>query len=336
MTTVFVYEYFCARGPGRDNSDPAHSLYREGQAMRNAVAEDFRRVAGVDVVGLDRHISENGDHDNEIFRIAGRCDWTLVIAPETGGLLERFSSAVERSTGQLLGSRSHTAVRLCSDKLDLHRHWSSHRVPTPVTKSAVDWPQDRVPAVIKPRDGAGSMATWLCERADDFAAMLHVIRAGYQGELIAQDYVPGRAVSVAFLIGPAQTAPLLPALQLLSADGQFHYQGGELPIPPDLAGRAVSLGRRAIDCVPGLLGYAGVDLVLGGAADGSEDYAIEINPRLTTSYVGLRRLAKFNLAEAMLRVVNGEPIEPLWKAGRVRFTPDGVVSADPTIGVLSG
>ena len=62
--------------------------------------------------------------------------------------------------------------------------------------------------------------------------------------------------------------------------------------------------------MPGLLGYVGVDLVLGDAADGSRDYAIEINPRLTTSYVGLRALADFNIAEAMLRAANGPRLEP--------------------------
>ena len=51
--------------------------------------------------------------------------------------------------------------------------------------------------------------------------------------------------------------------------------------------------------MPGLSGYVGVDVVLGN--DG-RDWAIEINPRLTTSYVGLRALAGFNLAEAMLAV----------------------------------
>ena len=46
--------------------------------------------------------------------------------------------------------------------------------------------------------------------------------------------------------------------------------------------------------------------MLGDAADGSRDYAIEINPRLTTSYVGLRALAEFNIAEAMLRAATGK------------------------------
>ena len=88
----------------------------------------------------------------------------------------------------------------------------------------------------------------------------------------------------------------------------------------------MKLARAAIECVPGLLGYVGVDLVLGDAEDGCTllNYAIEINPRLTTSYIGLRALADFNIAEMMLRVATGEPAGELkWKPGRVRFGPDG-------------
>src|SRR5207248_1800177 len=128
---------------------------------------------------------------------------------------------------------------------------------------------------------------------------------GGPGPLIAQRYVPGFAASVAFLIGPAQSLPLVPCEQFLSADGRFTYLGGRLPIAPDLAARAIRIAERAVRCVPGLLGYVGVDVVLG--ADG-RDWAIEINPRLTTSYIGLRALARFNLAEAMLAVVREQPL----------------------------
>ena len=57
---------------------------------------------------------------------------------------------------------------------------------------------------------------------------------------------------------------------------------------------------------PAAVGYVGVDLVLGRAPDGSEDAVIEINPRLTTSYIGLRSAAVGSLAEAMWHVARGE------------------------------
>src|SRR5262249_42097316 len=154
------------------------------------------------------------------------------------------------------------------------------------------------PLVIKPRHGAGSQATFLANRPEDLDTCLAQFRTECpDDDWLLERFVPGRPVSVSFLIGPCRQIPLLPAAQQLSSDGRFRYQGGHLPLPAFLAGRAVQLAGKAVAAVPGLQGYAGVDLVLGNAVDGSEDCVIEINPRLTTSYVGLRVLAETNLVE---------------------------------------
>jgi predicted ATP-grasp superfamily ATP-dependent carboligase len=71
------------------------------------------------------------------------------------------------------------------------------------------------------------------------------------------------------------------------------------------------------------VGYVGVDLVLGEADDGKDDVVIEVNPRLTTSYVGLRRLVCGNLAAAMLAAARGQPVALSFAAGRVVFDADG-------------
>jgi predicted ATP-grasp superfamily ATP-dependent carboligase len=114
---------------------------------------------------------------------------------------------------------------------------------------------------------------------------------------------------------------LPPCRQLLSDDGRFHYLGGECPLSDNLAARAQRLAARAVGMVPGLRGYVGVDLVLGDAADDSRDQIIEINPRLTTSYIGLRTLAGGNLAKAILAAAMGHALPNMnWKPGRVRFT----------------
>ena len=57
-----------------------------------------------------------------------------------------------------------------------------------------------------------------------------------------------------------------------------------------------------------------------------EDAVIEINPRLTTSYVGLRTAATSNLAEAMWRVAQGE-LQPIEFSDRaIEFDASGNVS----------
>jgi predicted ATP-grasp superfamily ATP-dependent carboligase len=97
-----------------------------------------------------------------------------------------------------------------------------------------------------------------------------------------------------------------------------------------LAERAMRLGQRTVAALTGLRGYVGVDLVLGDAADGSRDWVIEVNPRLTTSYVGLRALARTNLADALLRVATGQEVEPpAWRAGTVQFRADGSYRISP-------
>ena len=70
-------------------------------------------------------------------------------------------------------------------------------------------------------------------------------------------------------------------------------------------------------------GFLGVDLVLGDEPSG--DYAIEVNPRLTTSYVGLRALCRENLAGAMIDIVSGKTAALSWRDQAVEFYSDGHV-----------
>lgn len=321
---VFVYEYLTALGYGRDPADPMHPMYREGRAMRDAVLADFRRLPGVEAFTTQ----DSGElFTGDDFRAAVReSDRQVIIAPETLGVLFGLTLVAEMN-GNPLGCH-HLAVELTGDKLALAAHWREHGIRTPATTDREPTGCEAFPIVWKPQRGCGSTDTFFLKTPLDVTRAKAQLAAGSDPEpMILQELVPGRAASIAFLCGPAGNVPLIPTLQHLSDDGRFHYLGGELPIPPELADRAVKLGLRAIACVPGLKGYVGVDLVLGDAADGSQDYAIEINPRLTTSYVGLRALADFNPAEAMLRVAEGEPAPELrWKPGRVRFTPDGAVT----------
>ena len=94
-------------------------------------------------------------------------------------------------------------------------------------------------------------------------------------------------------------------------------------MPPNLENRAKALALAAVAAMPGTTGYVGVDLILGENPDGSQDVVVEINPRLTTSYVGLRQVCRQNLAQAMLDVAQERPVELSFREERVEFRPDG-------------
>lgn len=331
MTRIFVYEYMCGGGlRPAENIPRAASLCTEGRAMLSAVREDFRRVPGVQVnTILDERLRGDWpvmDHvkwidaveEESAFRAAARAaDWSLVIAPEFDRILETRCRWVLEEGGRLLGP-SPDAVALTADKLTLARHFERAGVPTPRTlpRDASPFDMPAFPWVLKPRFGAGSLETQLIDGQTAFSTS-----RGHLGEKVIQPFVPGLAASVAFLIGPRQTIALEPAAQHLSDDGRFTYRGGSVPLPAPLAERARAIARAAVATVPGLFGYVGIDVVLG-----DRDCVIEINPRLTTSYVGLRVLAEDNLAELMLRLARGGPVaNPQWRAGPVRFTTDGRV-----------
>jgi tyramine---L-glutamate ligase len=330
---IFVYEYLCASGAIRS----AASLAIEGGAMLTALLDDFQRLPGVTVetilgrgvpnvgfstpIGVVVHMVNEGEEKDIFRRLAGAADWTLVVAPEFDDILANRLQWVKETGGRSLNSTPN-AARLAGDKLRLAGLLRERGVPTPPTTCQPTLPPS-FPAVCKPRYGAGSQATFLVHNKHELQRTFDEARAeSGTGDLILQPYLDGEAVSVSFLIGPGRRLAMPASAQHLSTDGRFRYQGGSLPLDPERNDRATRLAVRAVDAVEGLAGYVGVDLVLGSTP--AEDVVIEINPRLTTSYVGLRALARFNIAEALLAVAAGDEPPPLeWRSGPVRFMADG-------------
>lgn len=290
--------------------------------MLHAVARDLQRLPEVEPVLLLAHDEPDGPvpcrraapgHEARAFRaLAEESDCSLLIAPETDGLLEERCRWAAEAGCAILGP-DEEAVRLTGDKLALARHLADHSVPTPPTTPLTG--ASVFPAVCKPRWGAGSQSTYLVHDRDALAACQ---KAEPRVEFLVQPLLRGTAASVAFLVGPGRCVPLAPAGQTLSDDGRFHYLGGWAPLSDPLRQQALDLAGAAVACVPGLHGYVGVDVVVGP----SGGHVIEINPRLTTSYVGLRRLANGNLAGALLAVAAGRAPRLTWREGRtVRWTP---------------
>src|SRR5262245_13757505 len=316
---VFIYEHTCAsQSPGLE------PLQTEGRAMLSAVIADFGRLDRVEVLTIDN------DAEDSFRRIAAKVDYTLVIAPELDGILETRCRWVEEAGGRLLGPSS-SAVKLAADKWALGELWRQRRVPSPPSRLLLpqETPPDTFfPAVCKPRFGAGSQATFLVRNPAELAGVRRQAEVeGFRNDMLLQPFAPGRPASIAWIVGPRQQVPLLAAEQGISDDGRFHYRGGSVPLAASIADRAEQLTRPAVEASPGLRGYVGVDIVLGDAADGSQDQVIELNPRLTTSYIGLRALAQTNLAELMLQAAGGQPIaEPRWQAGHARFRANGHIS----------
>jgi predicted ATP-grasp superfamily ATP-dependent carboligase len=184
--------------------------------------------------------------------------------------------------------------------------------------------------VVKPRYGAGSQSTWLCRtRREVEQRLAEFDPRDPLRQAILQPYLAGRALSVAALFGEDGVLRQLfpPAEQLLTDDGTFQYRGGRVPAAIAHPQQLEVLIRRAAACVPGLRGYVGFDVL---ELDAGYSLLVEINPRLTTSYVGYRWLTDDNLARGLLAPDEVAPIA--WRSREIEYSSAGEVTVRETRG----
>jgi len=278
-------------------------------------------VPGCEMIDVQSSVS----HWDEFERLASSADGTVLIAPEFDRILLTAARRVVACGGRLL-TPSPDFICIAADKHETCQRLAAAGVPVP--DGVVLEPEERLPAdftypaVLKPVDGAGSQDTLL-------VASPHDEPPPYAWPRRLERFLPGLAASVSLLCGPTGRLSLAPCRQRISDDGRLRYLGGELPLSPGLAGRATALADRAIAALPPTSGYVGVDLLLGQDPHGSEDFVIEVNPRLTTSYAGLRAAAQSNLAEAMMRIAHGESATVSFDQRPLEFDVDGHVCFMP-------
>ena len=332
----FLYEWITGGGLVEDHGKLPAALLAEGSAMIRALAADFSAIPDSQVTILQDarltdlpaascevlDIHSSSDLRHEFDRLAAAADWSLVIAPEFDDILRTNVAGVLDAGGRSLNASDHF-IATAADK---------HKTAELLRSAGIAAPPGRVlaadeetlpadfpyPGVLKPVNGAGSQHTLLVASAQDEPPP-------YPWPRRLEKFFPGRAASVGVLCGHGARHALPPCWQHQSTDGRFTYRGGSVIRERSLSDRAAQLATRAVAAMPAAAGYVGVDLVLGEAADGSEDVVVEVNPRVTTSYVGVRATVTENLALQMLNAVRGHEVQITDKAEVVEFSASGAV-----------
>jgi predicted ATP-grasp superfamily ATP-dependent carboligase len=306
--TVLVHEW--VTGGGLAGSPLPASWAAEGGAMRRALAAEFAGLRGRPVrvvVTLDARLPEDpgpwlvariadGEHIQRVRELARAADFTVLVAPETRGILACLTRTLHEAGARVLGS-SAEAVELAGDKARLAAHLASLGIDTPRVRTIIPGlglPADaEYPAVLKPVDGAGSVDTFYLADVPSLPEDARTMPSA-----LLQRFVPGVPMSASFLVGEGQRAWLIGmGIQRMAIrDGRILYRGGTMPASRQ---RALPQVQPAVQAVPGLRGFAGVDFIWD--AEGAHATILEINPRPTTSCVGLcRLLPSGHLAQAWL------------------------------------
>jgi predicted ATP-grasp superfamily ATP-dependent carboligase len=221
-------------------------------------------------------------------------DAAWIIAPEFDGILEHFCRVVEDENKILLTSPS-KAVALTANKLTTFQILHAAQIPTVPTEvfnpeknydQTKEW-------IIKPIDGAGAENTFLLTSKKDWAAL-----PCFEKAALIQPHIHGDKTSLSCLFKNGEARLLCVNLQIFEIKNQqYVLQNIDVNFKQD-DGRYQKLVSQIARAFPDLFGYVGVDLIE------TEDtcFVLEINPRLTTSFVEIEKKLGLNVAECVLQL----------------------------------
>jgi predicted ATP-grasp superfamily ATP-dependent carboligase len=301
------------------------SILSEGFSMLRAIVADFKAAGHSVTTVLDSRVAAlnpplDADHivpvasfqeaERAIQKLSEVADAAYIVAPESNQVLQSLVASIEQAGVASLNCRAN-AISNVADKAAMLKRVKEKGLSTPKTvilRASGDAAEiTRIicgifgfPLIIKPVDGVGCAGLSVVGNEQQVAAA--VTKANSESvskHFVAQELIRGTAVSVSlFATGSEAFAVSLNKqdVSLMAPEEASTYNGGQVPFDSPFEREAFAAAETAVKAFQGLRGYVGVDLVLTE----KEVMVMEVNPRLTVSYVGLRKVAGFNIAQAIV------------------------------------
>jgi predicted ATP-grasp superfamily ATP-dependent carboligase len=282
------------------------TILLEGRAMLDVLVKSFTAAGHNVVYPTSGPVLQAGtavetkDFERSVEKLSIQCDAALVVAPDE--LLGDLTEMVEENTINL-GCPS-GSVRLCADKLECTRILENEGIKVPATTVSGE-PNvfslgDRV--VLKPRWGCASEDTTLTRYS-----CATMIPEGF----VATKYIEGEHLSASLVVGddtqsqspftlPPTTLPLTVNRQNISIGSGIQYNGGTVGVDTGRNQELFRTAQRSAE-VLGCRGYVGVDIVLA-----DKPWVIDVNPRPTTSIIGISKIMEEELGELILESHYGD------------------------------
>ncbi|MEM3162976.1 MAG: ATP-grasp domain-containing protein [Desulfurococcaceae archaeon] len=146
-----------------------------------------------------------------------------------------------------------------------------------------------LPSVVKPAMLAGSECVRVAHSLDELCSYAYeAVKCDPFGEAVVQRYIRGVHGSISVVYSKFGIALFSLNLQLIGRVGSsLKYFGGILPIRDEhVVKEAKTLLERLFSKHPSLRGFIGLDVVWNNEGI----YVVEVNPRLTTSILGIAEL----------------------------------------------
>jgi len=321
---IFLFEF--ASGGGFNRANIPTSLFCEGYGMLRSIIEDFKLLDFeisilLDYRGLSykkflqadiiKKVNANEDYLVKFEREVKNCEFCFIIAPEFSEILYKLTKIVKNNNKEIL-SEDLDGITLGTYKLDTYEFFKTAKVNTPLTflisrkkqnfneASIIQkFKQLTGPVIIKPEDGVGAENIFYFENEKQIIKSFKDLKEklDINRKYILQEFIEGRDLSVS-LIGTSSNPIILSVntqnINIKNKYGESEYLGGTTPaenyeeITKNLAKILENIDLSKFSS------YYGIDFI---RKEDKSIYFIEINPRLTTSYIGIRNVIDKNLAE---------------------------------------
>lgn len=328
---LFIFEF--VSGGGYNQIDIPSTLFCEGYAMLRTIAEDFKRLGFQITTLLDKRISHlsrylktdmvkfvkpKDDYLKIYTKLVKKSTFCFIIAPEFSKHLYNLTKIAKDLKKKIL-SIDLNGVWLGTSKLETYKYFITNKVNTPKSYKIplkggvidVDFilqKFDRLGSsiIMKPEDGAGSELIFHFTTKDQILQLFERDKAklDFARSYVVQEFINGDDLSISLINRTTSEKPNTTDQIILSINAQnvknldsnkdSLYLGGYTPVENyKVLKNKFEKILKSMD-LTSFQGYFGIDFIK--KADNSI-YFIEINPRLTTSYIGIRNILDFNPLE---------------------------------------
>ena len=311
-----MFEYIT--GGGFAGQTLPASLAAEGGMMLQALLAELKCLDDIQLcVPLDARcnmpallsdhetvtVSSDSDITSLLADLLIEADLFWPIAPESDGILQSLAELAADANVEVLLSHP-AALAICADKYATHQMLRMQAIPLVETRLLNDGAADLGEhIVVKMADGVGCMDSVVINAEQLPTA---VAELSEPQRYVLQPYIDGQAASLSCLFRHGQAWLICYNHQeIVLENDRFSLQGCLVNVQTDKWDFYRNLVKRIAAAMPDLWGYIGIDII-ENAEHGP--LVLEINPRLTSSYVGIRQATGINVAEQVLRLRRAEPI----------------------------
>ena len=284
--------------------------------MRDALLRDLSQLPYAVITTVDARLAspvlvsgviELSMHDDvwQVWQAAIKnADAVWLIAPETDGLLQKLTALAVKCDKKIIGCGL-KSIEIASSKLATYQALQQAGIKTIPTFTLENWQKDlgenRGKWLTKPDDGAGCEETFFFANAADLIGLGGIWNKARRH--IIQPFITGKSASICCVMHGGKAQVLSCNAQIIEIkNNQLSYHGSIVNGMREHWAAFEMVANKIAQAMPDLAAYVGIDVIV----ENGEVSVVEINPRLTTSYVGLAEATGVNPAELILNTLMQE------------------------------